>query len=603
MKKVIYSLFILCLLFSYSIVKTTASSNNYYYTKLTSNEQVYYEALEKMYNKNMFLKEETLDLFSEGYLTCEDVNDYVHGSNVIYSSFENAKKAFFLDHEEVFYVDIDKLQIRIYQSDSAQYFVEIGSGIYNSYLTNSYLKINEQINAYNEIVDKTYRKAKKLETLEEKIDYVINDLTLTSPQLVKSVLDELHIDNILVPTIGSLISVESEVDSCEEVLCNFYHDGNTYVELNSKISLTSIALDNFKVSNVNNSYNNIGYNEVSLLENSTIGNYTITSLELNKIVENDPLIMASNFYQINIYEDQQIINETLKTPLTILLPYPKGYAKNSSQVDFVVRQYDEETAAYVEIESVCTNIGLVVDINRSTELKVEVVEEKEKEAVKEIVVLLNIGGTSTIEGIQKIKIDKNIKFDVVALEDYIVEKISIDGNYIKFKPSEEFQCAINYNEVEDGSIVIIEFLPTNKYVENNTWIKRESQDVLLAISGSNYAFQGGKASLSVEGEFKGSAVYEWYHNGELVARTDNNKYTIDVMTENDRGNYQAKVIITNGIRQSIVETDSFKLHDTVIMDEDPFVYTILLCGIILIGFVIFVICDNASFNQVNRRKR
>ena len=72
MKKIVYTLFIICFCFFAfnSIKKVSAeSSSTQYYSFLDSSTQKYYDALEKMAHENMFAENKNLDLVSEGVVS------------------------------------------------------------------------------------------------------------------------------------------------------------------------------------------------------------------------------------------------------------------------------------------------------------------------------------------------------------------------------------------------------------------------------------------------------------------------------------------------------------------------------------------------------
>ena len=192
MKKIMYSFFVFILLLfcSTNLMKVNASANSYYhYVGLTSSEKSYYNALEYMYNSKMFYENKTLDLVSSNFISQDTVHEFLLGSNDIYIDFENAKKAFFLDYEEIFYVDEERLSISIYQDESEQIFVEIGSGIFESYLNINVNGLEQAIKDYDLMLQPITKAASKLDTLEEQISYILNNDVLDTPQKIKSVLD------------------------------------------------------------------------------------------------------------------------------------------------------------------------------------------------------------------------------------------------------------------------------------------------------------------------------------------------------------------------------------------------------------------------------
>ena len=233
MKKIIYSIFVFIFLISlgFNFITVDASTtSNFHYATLKNSEKVYYEALEYMYAKNMFSEQKSLNLVENGFISEDVISNYINGSNSIYLDFENAKKAFFMDYEDVFYVEIDKLMITVFKEQDGKNNFLIDSGIYDSYLNMSLNEIIQQIELNNEIIERVVRKANKITNLQEQVEFVLMQEGVNSPQIIKSILDELKIDNFIYEHVGSL---EKYVDTNpfefeNKRVFNFYFNNEEY---------------------------------------------------------------------------------------------------------------------------------------------------------------------------------------------------------------------------------------------------------------------------------------------------------------------------------------------------------------------------------------
>ena len=596
MKKIMYSLFVFILLVfgSTSILKVSASSNDYNYAGLTKTEKVYYNALKYMYDTDMFLENKTLDLVEANFISDQEVSKYVGGSNDIFVDFNNAKEAFFLDYEEIYYIDIDKMFITVYQNEESQIFIEIGSGIYETYLNVKEDVLSDSISEYDARIAEIAKQASKHATIEEKIAYLLSQTFLDTPQKIKSVLDELNIDNFIYNHFDNFTG--------QEILLNFYFQGEYYVEFYTAVAFSQLAESTTYVSRPLTNYTALESNKVQLLETKNESNETLKLVpSIKDEVLDLPDVYAYTVYQLNFYQDDLFVYE-LENSQMVLLPFPTSFAYGSTDIEYDVKVFNEETSLYKEIDSVTTVLGLVCEINSSAKVLVEAHAIQEETTTREFVILVSAGGSSSVNKIAKIEDGKNIKINVTADQHFIVEKISVDGKFVKFKPEAEFLYALNYEEVKDGSIVIIDFINENKYSEDKLQVVRTYKTCEFEITGSHYAYIGGKPRFTIAGEYAGNAVFEWYFEGTLIARTTDPHFSFGPMLEENRGNYKAKVIVTNGLMESVFETEDFKLYDSHSLEEDPFPFTIILCGILFLGFIAFAIFDNASFKQVDRKK-
>ena len=113
-----------------------ASADGYFYSQLTNDAQIFYNAMERMDREGVFKSGASFDLVAEGLLTSQQAEDY--GFNGLMSLYGAARDAFCADHADIFYVDFSYLTLRVTTDSSGKYHVCLGAGRSDSYYTKGF---------------------------------------------------------------------------------------------------------------------------------------------------------------------------------------------------------------------------------------------------------------------------------------------------------------------------------------------------------------------------------------------------------------------------------------------------------------------------------
>ena len=168
---------------------TTANqiSTNFHYNQLTQEGKSIYNAMYDMYEKGI-LKTGTQDYdLAEGdkYLTQEQLESYNNGNTTLKDAMNAARYAFYADYPEIFYVNFQKLTLRVTKGEDNRYHAYVGSGRYANYyiegfetqeaVENAIVEFNNRV---NEIVAGAEEIEKETETKKvvEQIKYVHNEI-------------------------------------------------------------------------------------------------------------------------------------------------------------------------------------------------------------------------------------------------------------------------------------------------------------------------------------------------------------------------------------------------------------------------------------------
>lgn len=142
---------------------TSAAAYPYFYDQLPADAVPFYDAMCDMYQQGIFKTgNQDFDLTANGYLTQEQAAAYAGGgSNVLYL-YGAARDAFYMDNADLFYVDLEKLSIRV-TSDGDNYHVYIGTGRTDTYYADGFTnaeQVENNIAAFDDAVDQLAESAR-----------------------------------------------------------------------------------------------------------------------------------------------------------------------------------------------------------------------------------------------------------------------------------------------------------------------------------------------------------------------------------------------------------------------------------------------------------
>ena len=138
------------------------SKENYYESKLTGNQKLFYTILDKMNTNGIFksgldytvTKDDGFDSFLPSII------GYTKGDNTLLKDFGAGLDSYRYDHCELFYINFDLLTITIGQKGS-DYVLKIGSGRMDNYFNSNFnaSNIESYINTYNNALNEFYNQA------------------------------------------------------------------------------------------------------------------------------------------------------------------------------------------------------------------------------------------------------------------------------------------------------------------------------------------------------------------------------------------------------------------------------------------------------------
>lgn len=170
-----------CLISGGSAATANAETQTYkhFYSQL-SNDPVaknVYDAFEKLYEDGSFKKGTVqYELVSNDVVPETEIEMYVSGgSDRFPKSFGAGRDTFYMDHPDLFYIDLFDLSISAGQDKSGKYVAYLDSSrVLSTYKgnLNSEAKINKAIEAYEAKLSEIVTEAEKKATVTEKIEYV-----------------------------------------------------------------------------------------------------------------------------------------------------------------------------------------------------------------------------------------------------------------------------------------------------------------------------------------------------------------------------------------------------------------------------------------------
>ena len=139
---------------------------NFHYAQLGTEAKKIYQAMYKMYIDGMFKTgTQGYDLVQNGIFTEDEVKEYEKGNNTLTSAMDAARYAFYADYPEIFYVNFQKVSIRITKGASGEYHAYIGSGRFANYYTDGFMsaqQVEQAIVEFDNVVNEIAAKAENV---------------------------------------------------------------------------------------------------------------------------------------------------------------------------------------------------------------------------------------------------------------------------------------------------------------------------------------------------------------------------------------------------------------------------------------------------------
>ena len=156
-------------------------SYHYFYNQLNDESKRIYEAMEEMYENDIFARGEDYDLSEHEKVTDAQLQTFVNGSSKLIDDYGAARDAFQYDYPDVFYVDFSLLTVRVIMDSNGELHGFLGAGRSDSYLLRTFTKDNipDAVKKYEETIDRILKDlpttAAADESLAETQTYYIHD--------------------------------------------------------------------------------------------------------------------------------------------------------------------------------------------------------------------------------------------------------------------------------------------------------------------------------------------------------------------------------------------------------------------------------------------
>jgi len=142
-------------------------SGKFHYEQLGEDAKKIYQAMYNMYENGIFKTgSQGYDLVQNGIFTENEMKEYEKGSSTLTSAMEAARYAFYADYPEIFYVNFQKVSIRITKGQNDDYHAYIGSGRFADYYTEGFTneeQVEQAIGEFNNRVNEIAQKAENVE--------------------------------------------------------------------------------------------------------------------------------------------------------------------------------------------------------------------------------------------------------------------------------------------------------------------------------------------------------------------------------------------------------------------------------------------------------
>ena len=119
------------------------------------------------------------------YVTQEQLESYMKGNNELKVAMNAARYAFYADYPEVFYIQIQKINLRVTKDAQNRYHANLGSGNLKNYYVDGFTskeQVEEELITFNNIVNQIVEEAKNLkveegkELVTEQVKYIHNKI-------------------------------------------------------------------------------------------------------------------------------------------------------------------------------------------------------------------------------------------------------------------------------------------------------------------------------------------------------------------------------------------------------------------------------------------
>ena len=160
--------------------------SHYFYNQLTTEQQEFYKAMEKMHADGLFISGENYDLSANGHVTQAQLEAFANGDQSLIKVMAGARDAFYTDYAEIFYVDFGALSLRVTLDESGAYHAWLGSGRYDTYYVKGFDSadsVRAAITEYEAAREKVVAAAVAAKPSQDQIDALGIDLATTVAQL------------------------------------------------------------------------------------------------------------------------------------------------------------------------------------------------------------------------------------------------------------------------------------------------------------------------------------------------------------------------------------------------------------------------------------
>ena len=183
--------------FVYAQATENVNSTKFHYQQLNDIAKKVYDGIYEMYEQGILKTgTESFDLAKDDkYVTQEQLENYMKGNTELKDAMNAARYAFYADYPEVFYVEFQKIKLRVTKDAQNRYHANMGSGNLKDYYVEGFTskeQVEEEIIKFNNIVDEIAEGARNLEIQQgqtlviEQIKYVHNQIINNTSYRVES---------------------------------------------------------------------------------------------------------------------------------------------------------------------------------------------------------------------------------------------------------------------------------------------------------------------------------------------------------------------------------------------------------------------------------
>ncbi len=183
--------------FVYATEAQNIENTKFHYQQLNETAKKVYNGIYDMYIQGILKTgTENFDLAENNkYVTQEQLESYMKGSSELKTAMNAARYAFYADNPEVFYVNFQKLNLRVTKDTENKYHANIGSGSLKNYYTDGFTskqQVEEAITEFETKVNEVVENTKNLPIEEgknhitEQIKYVHNQIIYNTSYRLES---------------------------------------------------------------------------------------------------------------------------------------------------------------------------------------------------------------------------------------------------------------------------------------------------------------------------------------------------------------------------------------------------------------------------------